>query len=517
MGTAPDFASASEALDMVRSGLRFLAGADAAELTSEEQAEVLRGLEQAHSVATAARTSVLGAFTAGQGYAADADYSARAWLMHQTGITRGASVCRTAWVKRAARHPRLYAALAAAEMSESYARTLCTWTDKLPADQRDEADGLLAREAAAGMGLRDLAVLAAEILARLRPAEPDRDPDDGFDDRSVTIQTTFDGAGVLHGDLTPECAGIVGQVLDALGGLAGTGDSRSREQRYHDALQEAMRRLVAGGLLPERAGQPVRALVHISLADLVHLNGAAALTGEWIDGVRATWAARRAAASETGSDGGAWLDGRAAEAAACDASLTPIVTGDLDVGVLDDLVRLGAHLDRLRRGDTATAAAGASRVQDVLRVQDILEQEIIGKAVALLSGPGGLAGFLRRRQLGSRLAGLSLPLDVGVSSDIPAAIRRAVIERDQHCRFPSGCDQPAAGCEVHHLTHKADGGKTSVWDCALFCWFHHQVEIHRNGWTVILNPDGTTTAWNKDRTKVLHSHSRNHSPPPRPG
>jgi hypothetical protein len=94
-----------------------------------------------------------------------------------------------------------------------------------------------------------------------------------------------------------------------------------------------------------------------------------------------------------------------------------------------------------------------------------------------------------------------------------------VIERDQHCRFPNGCDQPAAGCEVHHLTHKADGGKTSVKDCALFCTHHHQVEIHRNGWTVVLNPDGTTTAWTKDRTKILHSHShsRNHSPPARPG
>jgi hypothetical protein len=28
-----------------------------------------------------------------------------------------------------------------------------------------------------------------------------------------------------------------------------------------------------------------------------------------------------------------------------------------------------------------------------------------------------------------------------------------------------------------------------------------------------LHPDGTTTAWNKDKTTVLHSHS----PPPRPG
>ena len=63
-----------------------------------------------------------------------------------------------------------------------------------------------------------------------------------------------------------------------------------------------------------------------------------------------------------------------------------------------------------------------------------------------------------------------------------------MILRDQHCRFPGGCDQPAAGCEVHHLTRKADGGKTSVTDCGLFCFFHHQVVIHQWGWTVVLNP-----------------------------
>jgi hypothetical protein len=61
------------------------------------------------------------------------------------------------------------------------------------------------------------------------------------------------------------------------------------------------------------------------------------------------------------------------------------------------------------------------------------------QAVALLSGPGGLTSFLRRKQLGGRLGGTSLPLDVGVSRDIPAAIRNAVIARDQHCRFPGGC------------------------------------------------------------------------------
>jgi hypothetical protein len=40
MGTAPVFASVSEAMDMVRAGLAFVSAADATELTAEEQAEV---------------------------------------------------------------------------------------------------------------------------------------------------------------------------------------------------------------------------------------------------------------------------------------------------------------------------------------------------------------------------------------------------------------------------------------------------------------------------------------------
>jgi len=138
---------------------------------------------------------------------------------------------------------------------------------------------------------------------------------------------------------------------------------------------------------------------------------------------------------------------------------------------------------------------------------------VIGKAVDLLAGPGGLAGFLRRRQLGARLGGPSLPLDIGYAATIPAGIRNAVILRDRRCRWAGGCNQPASACEVHHVTHKADGGATSTKDCVLLCAYHHQVMIHRQGWTLVLNPDGTTTAWNKDRTKILHSHG----PPARAG
>ena len=170
-------------------------------------------------------------------------------------------------------------------------------------------------------------------------------------------------------------------MLDALAAPGGAEDDRTREQRYHDGLQEAMRRLAASDLLPERAGQPVRVWAHMSLADLLRLEGSSALQEEWTAQIRARWAGHRAAASEGGGDSGVWLEGDAAEAIACDAAMAPIVTGDVNVAALDDLVGLCVELDARRDG--ARDAAWAA-----------LEQAVIGKAVDLLSGPGGLASFL---------------------------------------------------------------------------------------------------------------------------
>ena len=509
VSTVPPPVSTAEALGMLRSAMGYLTAADATTMAAETQAKCLHVLEQINSMGTAARASILGAFTVGQGYCADADYSPRAWLINKTRITKGAAVAYTAWSRRAAAHPQVGQALAAGEMTESYARTICTWTDKLPENCREAADAILVTAALAGMDLRDLGGLAAEIYARSLPDTPDDGPDDGFEDRCVKLETTFDGAGLLTGDLTPECAAVAGAVLDALSAPAGAEDTRSRAQRYHDGLHEAMQRLVAAGLLPERAGQPVKAWAHISLADLRILDVSSALQEEWTSRVRAQWAAHRAEASAGGGDGGAWLDGAAAGAVACDAAMAPIVTGDVNPAALDDLVRLCVQIDHLRRG----AGRGSDDRQDTSRAREALERAIIGQAVDLVSGPGGLASFLRRRQLGARLGGPSLPLDIGYAETVPAGIRNAVILRDKHCQWAGRCSQPAAACQVHHVRHKKNGGKTSVRDCVLLCFFHHQIVIHRWGWTLVLNPDGTTTAWNKDKTKVLHSHG----PPVRPG
>jgi hypothetical protein len=97
--------------------------------------------------------------------------------------------------------------------------------------------------AAEGLGLADLSALFAEMYKRARGDLPDEDPARGFGDRGVRLETTFQGAGVMTGDLTPECASVVAKVLDALSAPAGAEDERTQEQRYHDALQEAMRRL----------------------------------------------------------------------------------------------------------------------------------------------------------------------------------------------------------------------------------------------------------------------------------
>ena len=135
-------------------------------------------------------------------------------------------------------------------------------------------------------------------------------------------------------------------MLESLSAPRGSEDTRTREQRYHDALEEAMTRLIAAGLLPDRAGQPVKAMVHVSLPELRAMDGGSVLQGEWITAVRARWAAHRAAASVGGSDGGAWLEGAAARGMTCDASVIPVVTGEVDVTVLDDLVKLCVQLDR---------------------------------------------------------------------------------------------------------------------------------------------------------------------------
>ena len=356
-------------------------------------------------------------------------------------------------------------------------------------------------------------------------------------------------------------------------------------------------------MLPGRVGQPAQAHLHITLAQLRDGPGAS--------GVEAAWAAARA--SQPG-----WLTGPDADAAACDATLVPIVTGHVDWTALDRVTEfyLAAHglrlesvetpddpsapslashgmgadgsssqdsgdnrggedgPDNTRSRDRAGADGGAPagpvggspgrgvlsasrqpsgrrhhpgrphhpgrtatsdgcgctcggctcRGRRSLSPQTVrrLRETMLRLAADALSGPGGLASWLRQSQLaggpgdGPGLPlGIPLPLDIGEAEPtIPAHLRRAATARHAHCAFP-GCRVPAEACHIHHLVPRARGGPTTLGNLVPACSFHHLTAIHRWGWTLTLHADGSTTATSPDRTRTL----RDHGPPgcTRPG
>ena len=136
---------------MVLAGLGYLAVTDPTTLAAAAQAQCLQGFERTDAVCTAARAWILAAFTAGQGYSADADYSPTAWLIHRTKVTKGAARGHLGWARRAAEHPAVLAVLAEGTVvSESMARIICGWTGKLPEDCRQAADAILITAARAG-------------------------------------------------------------------------------------------------------------------------------------------------------------------------------------------------------------------------------------------------------------------------------------------------------------------------------------------------------------------------------
>jgi hypothetical protein len=498
----------ADAVAMVQAGLGWLATTDVASLTTIEQTDCLRGLERAASMHIAAQSQVLSAFCVQAGYEDDAQRSPRTWLKWQTRVTGGAASLALRWAKRRAAHPAVGDALAAGAVSESWARQICDWTDNLPEDVRGDADVILLGAADGGADLDDLGALAEELQKRL--GRPDTDGDDGFARRSVQLDTTFEGAGKLDGNLTPQCAAAMQAVLDALGKRRGPEDERTKGQRLHDALEDACRRLIGSGCLPERAGQPTQIVLHMDLDRLRGLPGAPE--------AEAAWAGQ--ATAGPGDD--------------CDAQIVPVVTGRVDPGVLDRLAAALLHGTPPGSGQVRPAAVGragdgaqtatpdrpgpspcqgpagrqptGTTAARQARAERAARRMILKAAADLLSGPGGLASYLRTRLAPGTVASVSLPLDVGALTEtIPVHLRRAVAVRDRGCRFP-GCDQPVMACQPHHIIPRAEGGPTCLTNLMLLCTFHHLIAVHRWGWGIVLHPDGSVTATGPGGDKTLHSH-----------
>jgi Domain of unknown function (DUF222) len=481
------FTGATDALSAAGSALDFLS---AASKTVDGRAcgDLLIALTEVQAKLTAVQARLLRRFDAADAHDADGYGSSSSWLAAKAGMPGKAARAAVRQMHQLTERPLLESALAAGAVTDSLAFTIAGWTRKLPAEMRTGTDEILLQAAGSGASVDDLAVLAACAIERWRQQQPDPDqPDDRFEDRSLQLGVTFGGAAVLRGDLTPECAAAVRAVLEALGKKHGPEDDRSENKRFHDALQLACTLLLRARLVPDRAGADTQAIVHIPLSQLRELPGASDAEEAWI----------RARAGE-----GGFLSGEGARAAVCDAQAVPVVTGSLNPDVIGKMIGLARAAAEAGLGDPAE---GSSRLPSPGE-QQALRQSIARLAIDLVSGPSGIAAALRQTLLTPPLSTPSLPLDIGYSRTIPGHIRRAVQLRDRHCAWP-GCQRPAVYCDIHHLRHQADGGETSITNCALLCQFHHDVCIHRRGWQLTLHPDGATQARSPDGKQVLHSHA----------
>jgi hypothetical protein len=535
------FASAGGALEAITSGMRFLAELDAASMPGPVIADVLRALEKTDAVEAVARGRLLWMFDTDRGYEGEGYGGVRTFVRFGTRVTRGQAAAHAGLIRFRGQHAAFERALLGGYLSLSVARRVGTLTGKIEDDtDRAWADELIVTAAAAGADEKDLMVIAAAAVEKLAPPDPDKP----FKDRDLRLDLTYDGAGVLRGELTPECSAMLQAVLARLARKLGAEDTRSQGERNHDALQEMMRRLLGSDLLPKVNGHAVQAQVHIWLGDLIDLDDGSVLQRQWTARYAALWAAKRVQAAEGQGDGGAWISGPAATGVTCDAAMFPIVVGNPDLDAADDLIRIAVELDGYLHGhgddaagDTASpdtestddresadgaSADGAGRigaaVNDPERAARAIRlmEDLIGAAATMMSGEPGLASFLRRGLLGPLgLGGPSLPLDVGDTDNVPWWISTAVHTRDGHCQFPTGCDQPASGCHQHHIKPRHEHGHSSLDNIGDFCEGHHLYVIHKLGWTIRKCGDGTWEATSPDGTIVYKTSGR--PPPPRPG
>ena len=80
------------------------------------------------------------------------------------------------------------------------------------------------------------------------------------------------------------------------------------------------------------------------------------------------------------------------------------------------------------------------------------------------------------------------PMDVGRKRrTIPAALRRALVARDEGCRFP-GCTH-RRWIDAHHIRPWSKGGETSLENTVLLCTFHHTL-LHEGGFRMERDEEG---------------------------
>ena len=145
----------------------------------------------------------------------------------------------------------------------------------------------------------------------------------------------------------------------------------------------------------------------------------------------------------------------------------------------------------------------------ILKFETLQKQ---ARGVALEFGGMTTAAQLRRLTCDAKitpvvLGGEGQPLDVGRTRRcVTPAQRKAIAARDGGCAYP-GCDKSPRWCEIHHIIHWADGGRTDINNLVMLCLIHHN-QLHDSGWTTRIRdsqPEFIPPKWYDPRQRPRRS------------
>ncbi len=183
------------------------------------------------------------------------------------------------------------------------------------------------------------------------------------------------------------------------------------------------------------------------------------------------------------------LDGRLALSGNLDTISAEIITGEL--GRLTEQLRLedqrggctrtpaqrraAALVEMARRSATQAAGRRPAPLFTVL-VGEATFQRVCELASGTVVTPGELVPHLTSAQFERIIFdGPSRVIDVSGRRRFTGAVRRAIQVRDRRCTHPSGCDEPASGCDIDHVAPRSRGGPTSQHNGTLRCPTHNRV------------------------------------------
>jgi len=246
---------------------------------------------------------------------AETGRATRSWLIEEQHLNPGEASKRMRVARALPAHPYVDKASATGEISLEHANAICRATAAVPPEFREIVETTLV-EIARHCSPCDLGDEIEKLLIACGvESSSDEAHAKRMNRRGLRIDRTFNGMRAVSGLLTPDVAEAFEIAIGALSAKAGDDDTRTFEQRQHDAVGELANHFLAHEDLPALNGERPRVVVTIDYDSLV-------------TGLRDSWALLPS---------GATISPAAARRLACDAELIPAVLnarGDvLDIAV----------------------------------------------------------------------------------------------------------------------------------------------------------------------------------------